>query len=103
MAPLNSKNAAAYCGMGPRTFGEHVKKGHVKWIDAGHGEIRHKRLYEPADLDEFKANLKRLEPPCLSTAHPTRRSTSANSSSTASGSPVRLRRKTSGRRKPSSD
>ncbi|MEP9356000.1 helix-turn-helix domain-containing protein [Xanthobacter sp. KR7-65] len=50
---LNMDEAAEELGICTSTLREHVRHGEIPFISMGRGEIRKRRLFDPADLEAF--------------------------------------------------
>ncbi len=71
MADLLTLNeAAASLGISPRTLQEHVRQGSISYIATGLGQVRRRKMFDPADLARFKERNRRTE--CPPSAVPSR-------------------------------
>src|SRR5262245_2615510 len=80
--PLTMTEAAAKLGCSQKTLKGHIAAGRLRYFTIGHGSKRQRKMFTPADLDQFIADQSRKDsPPCPSTKTRARHSGSSISKS----------------------
>ncbi len=76
---ISTPAAAKILGISPTTLREHAVRGDIPCIPIGHGEVRKRRMFDPADIQDF-INRRREREACPSiktSAAPTTNTTSS--------------------------
>src|SRR5665647_567803 len=82
---LTPKQAASFLRISVKTLTGHADDGEIRYTDVGRGKKNKRRMYEVADLEEFKKRRTRRDVPCQSTSTKKARSTISTSSSKENG------------------
>src|ERR1022692_3591240 len=67
--------AAEELGISTKLLLGYVRDGELRYVDVGRGGKRKKRMFNPADVEDFKERRTRREMPCRSTSRRPRHST----------------------------
>lgn len=78
-ALLTMSQAATLLGMCERTLREHVRHGEIAYVQKGRGLKRPRKMFDPVDIEAFKARQRRID--CPSTNRNGRRSSTTISKS----------------------
>jgi Helix-turn-helix domain len=76
---ITPDEAAEELGISPKLLLGHVLDGELCYVDVDRGGKRKKRMFHPADVEEFKQRRTRRETPCRSIGRRHRRSTTTTS------------------------
>ena len=64
---LTTGEAAKVLKISPKTLTGHVKDGSLKYVNVGRGTIKPRRMFPPAELEDFTQRRMQQEIPCRST------------------------------------